>query len=93
MLTIFKKTISVALCVSAVLGMASCSKKQDGAAETTNYVVADKYPAGAEVSEREIVSGDFKYTLYSDGNATINAYTGTDSTLAIPESIDSTMDA
>ena len=88
MATIFKKTLAACLAAAAVLSLGACGKKGQGeetTAETTYYTVNPSSPSGAEVSEKELVSGDFKYTLYADGNATLNAYTGSDHTLDVPE--------
>ncbi len=90
MATISKRLLCVILAVAALL-LGSCKKGGDGAdttADTTGYTVNEKNPQGAEVSEREITSGDFIYTLYSDGFATLNQYLGESSSLTVPREID-----
>ena len=74
-----KKLLATALALSLALGSVALPAAESGV----------KFNLGITASaEDEITSGDFKYTLLSDGTAEITGYTGQDSNLTIPDTID-----
>lgn len=91
-----KKVIAVIIGLTLILTVALSGCSADGimkilAIDTDTYdpateTVADM--AGKTVSKSDIKSGDFTYTLYSDGTAAITKYSGSDKVLSIPAEID-----
>lgn len=91
-----KKVIAVIIGLTLVLSLVLSGCSADGimkmlAIDTDTYdpateTVADM--AGKTVSKSDIKSGDFTYTLYSDGTAAITKYSGEDNILSIPAEID-----
>lgn len=91
-----KKIIAVIIGLTLILSVALCGCSADGilnalSIDTDTYdpateTVADM--AGKTVSKSDIKSGDFTYTLYSDGTASITKYSGSDTVLSIPAEID-----
>ncbi len=80
------------LAVSALL--CGCSKETILNAlsiDTDTYDPATEMVAevlGKTVTQTGLVSGDFTYTLFSDGTAAVTAWSGTDDALRIPETLD-----
>ncbi|MGN1161642.1 MAG: leucine-rich repeat protein [Candidatus Fimenecus sp.] len=91
-----KKVIAVVIGLTLILSVALSGCSANGimkilAIDTDTYDPATETVAdmtGKTVSKSEIKSGDFTYTLYSDGTASITKYSGSDTVLSIPAEID-----
>lgn len=86
---------AIALIVTMSVLFCSCSTgdllRLFGMEEIDTYDPTTEMAAdilGKTVSQENLQSGDFTYTVYSDGTASVTAYTGTSEKVEIPSQID-----
>ncbi|MBQ5331683.1 MAG: hypothetical protein J6K92_00255, partial [Oscillospiraceae bacterium] len=84
----FIKAASLLLTVIMLMtATVSCADGSEGEEDTT-YYSAPENPLGAELESTNLKYGDFTYSVYKDGNISLNNYSGKEENIVLPSEID-----